>query len=225
MTYGIRDGRITYSTGSTGTPKKIWHSELKLNLACEVYKRTHNLNSRSSILNFLTTDHIGGLMMNLAGEYVGCKVTQTKLNPFSYLDKLRDYSHTMLTDSTITALRKVKQFDDYDFTDKFLHVGTEPHTMENIIALVERGATVFCNWGMTEIGPVCVNTTFEPYDVDRVKRYFEPGALLGDNFEIEWKIDDGELVVRSEVSIYKDWYYTGDNVKYENDTLYFIGRR
>lgn len=221
----VDDGRITYSSGTTGKPKRIWHSAEKLNLVSEVYKRTHDLTENSSILNFLSLDHIGGLALTLAGEYVGCKVTQTKFNPYTYLEELRPYSHTMLTDTTITGIRKVKQFNDYDFSGTFIHVGTEPHTIDNIVALVERGATVFCNWGMTECGPLCVNTTFQPYDTEHVKRMFEPGALLGDNIEIEWKIDDGELVVRSEMSIYRDWYYTGDNVKYENGALYYISRR
>lgn len=220
----IRDGRVTFSTGSTGTPKKIWHSADKLNLSSEVYRRSHDLTITSSILNFLPLTHIGGLALTLAGHYVGCEVVQTKFTPYSFLNKLREHSHTMVTDTTITVLRKTKQFQDYSFENKFIHNGTEPHSVDNVIALVERGATVLCNWGMTECGPLCINTTFKPYDVDHVKEMFAPGALLGDNFEVEWKIDDGELVIRSDMSIYKDWYYTGDIVKYENDALYYIRR-
>lgn len=220
----IRDGRVTFSTGSTGTPKKIWHSADKLNLSSEVYRRSHDLTITSSILNFLPLTHIGGLALTLAGHYVGCEVVQTKFTPYSFLNQLREHSHTMVTDTTITVLRKTKQFQDYSFENKFIHNGTEPHSVDNVIALVERGATVLCNWGMTECGPLCINTTFKPYDVDHVKEMFAPGALLGDNFEVEWKIDDGELVIRSDMSIYKDWYYTGDIVKYENDALYYIRR-
>jgi len=226
MMHPVSEGRITLSSGTTNTPKKIWHSKDKLNLTSEVYKRTHDLDSSSRIINFMPLYHIGGLALHLAGEYVGAKVTNIDFNAYNFLDQLRDYSHTMLPDSSITALRKTKSFDDYDFTGKFLHCGSEPHQKENILSLVERGGTVFCNWGMTEIGPICVHTTFQPYDTESVEKYFAPGYLLGDNFEIEWKIDDdGELIVRSDMSIYRDWFYTGDIVKYENETLYYIRRR
>jgi long-subunit acyl-CoA synthetase (AMP-forming) len=223
--YPVSEGRITFSSGTTNTSKKIWHSKDKLNLTSEIYKKTHNLDATSSILNFLPLTHIGGLALDLAGRYVGAKVTNIKFNPFNFLNELETYSHTMLPDSSITVLRKTKGFNDYDFSGKFIHCGTEPHNVENILSLVERGAKVFCNWGMTEIGPICVHTTFEPYETQKVKEYFWPGYLLGDNFEIEWKIEDGELVVRSETSIYRDWFYTGDIVKYENGTLYYIKRR
>jgi len=225
MLYPVGGGCITFSSGTTGTPKRIWHSRAKINSALKVYKRTHDLDSSSRVLNFLSLDHIGGLMMDLSGKYVGAEVSNIQFNVYKFLDELKEYSHTMLPDSSITALRKTKNFTHYNFSNKFIHCGTEPHTKENIRALVERGATVFCNWGMTEIGPICIHTTFKPHDVDSVERYFAPGALLGDNFEIEWKIDDGELVVRSPMSIYKDWHYTGDIVNYENNTLYYIRRR
>ena len=223
--YPVSEGRVTFSSGTTNTPKKIWHSKEKLNLTSEVYKRTHNLDASCRILNFMPRYHIGGLALELAGEYVGALVTNIEFNPYGFLEQLKEYSHTMLPDSSITALRKTKKFDDYNFSNKFLHCGSEPHKKENILSLVERGGTVFCNWGMTEIGPICIHTTFEPYDTDRVEKYFEPGFLLGDNFEIEWKTEDGELVVRSDMSIYKDWFYTGDVVKYINGILYFIKRR
>jgi len=225
VVYPVTDGRITLSSGTTGTPKRIWHPKEKLNLALEVYRKTHNLDKTSRTLNFLSLDHIGGLMMHLSAEYVGAHVDNVKFNAYSFLEQLNDYSHTMLPDSTITALRKTKGFDNYNFTDKFIHCGTEPHNKENTLALVERGATVFCNWGMTEIGPICIHTTFQPYDVEAVEKYFAPGALLGDNFEIDWKLEDDELIVRSDMSVYRDWFYTNDIVKYENNTLYYIRRR
>lgn len=221
----VSDGIITYSSGTTGTPKRIWHSKDKLNLALEVYKRTNLFDSSSKVLNFLSLQHIGGLMMDLSAKYVGAKCDNIKFNAFTFLDQLSEYSHTMLPDSSISALRKTKRFNDYDFSNKFIHCGTEPHNKENIKALVEQGATAFCNWGMTEVGPICIHTTFQPYDTEAVERYFAPGALLGDNFEVEWKLDDGELVVRSDMSIYRDWHYTGDIVHYENETLYYIRRR
>lgn len=226
MIYPVNEGHITFSSGTTNVPKKIWHPKEKLNATSEIYKRTHSLDSKSSILNFMPLTHIGGLALNLAGQYVGAKVTNIKFNAYNFLPQLKNYSHTMLPDRTISALRNTERFADYDFKNKFIHCGSEPHHVENILSLVERGATVFCNWGMTEIGPICVHTTFEPYDINRVKQYFNPGYLLGDNFEIEWKIDDdGELIVKSETSIYREWFYTGDIVKYENGALYYIKRR
>ena len=223
--YPISEGRITFSSGTTNTPKKIWHPKDKLNLTSEVYKRTHNLDASSRILNFMPRYHIGGLALELAGQYVGASVTNIEFNAYNFLDQLDDYSHTMLPDSSISALRKTKKFNDYNFKDKFLHCGTEPHKKENILSLVERGGTAFCNWGMTEIGPICIHTTFKPYDTERVEKYFKPGFLLGDNFEIEWKTDSDELVVRSEMSIYKDWFYTGDIVKFVDGALYYVKRR
>ena len=121
--YPVSEGRVTFSSGTTNTPKKIWHSKEKLNLTSEVYKRTHNLDASCRILNFMPRYHIGGLALELAGEYVGALITNVEFNPYGFLEQLKEYSHTMLPDSSITALRKTKKFDDYNFSNKFLFSG------------------------------------------------------------------------------------------------------
>jgi len=84
-----------------------------------------------------------------------------------------------------------------------------------------------CNWGMTEIGPIAINTVFD--SLDKVTRYqqqaLETGSLMGDRYYCDYKIEDGCLVVKGDSCIYPDWFNTLDRVAMNNDgAMYHLGR-
>jgi len=100
-------------------------------------------------------------------------------------------------------------------------------SFEIIEAFVARGAVFMCNWGMTEIGPIAINTVFD--SLNKVMEYrahaITGASLLGDRFYCETKVEDGELYVRGDCCVYKDWFCTGDAVVVnEKDALYYLGR-
>jgi hypothetical protein len=92
---------------------------------------------------------------------------------------------------------------------------------------VARGAVFMCNWGMTEIGPITINTVFDSLDkVAEYRAHQVTGAsLLGDRFYCETRIADDLLYVRGESCVYEDWFCTGDRVAVNrHDAMYYLGR-
>ena len=84
-----------------------------------------------------------------------------------------------------------------------------------------------CNWGMTEVGPITINTVFDSLDkVAEYRAHRVTGAsLLGDRFYCETRIADGLLYVRGECCVYEDWFCTGDRVAVNrHEAMYYLGR-
>ncbi len=84
-----------------------------------------------------------------------------------------------------------------------------------------------CNWGMTEIGPVAINTIFD--SPDKVQRYqqqaLDTGSLMGDRYYCDYKIENGCLLVKAETCIYPDWFNTQDRIALNSDgAMYHLGR-
>ena len=105
-------------------------------------------------------------------------------------------------------------FDTCDLSGKWILGGSDPVPWEIIEAFVSKGAIVQPNWGMSEIGPIAINIVFDSMDkVQQVKQSAPEGyTVLGDTYWCEWKIDNFELVVKSDTCIYDDWFYTKDLV-------------
>ena len=71
------------------------------------------------------------------------------------------------------------------------------------------------NWGMTEIGPCAINTTFN--DTEKVLEYKKrsiEGTLMGDNLYCDTKLEDSTLHVKGDISVFgNNWFNTKDKVK------------
>ena len=83
------------------------------------------------------------------------------------------------------------------------------------------------NWGMTEIGPCAINTTFK--DIKTVMKYKNrslTGTLMGNKTYCETKIVNNTLRVKGNISVFGDnWFDTKDIVKLnKNKEYYFQGR-
>jgi long-subunit acyl-CoA synthetase (AMP-forming) len=125
------------------------------------------------------------------------------------------------------VLMLTKNFNTLDLGGVFVTCGSESVPFDIIEAFVERGAEFMCNWGMTEIGPVTINTVFDT--LEKVKQYREQalaeGTLLGDRYYCEYKVVDDELWVRGDVCVYDDWFNTQDLVALnEQGAMYHLGR-
>ena len=102
-------------------------------------------------------------------------------------------------------------------------MGSDKIPNNHVIEFLNKGATVICNWGMSEVGPVAINSTYT-----KLQQFYEDMeedvSVLGKNKFCDVKIVDEELVVRGTISVYKDWFYTGDKVILKNNKIYYVDR-
>ena len=83
------------------------------------------------------------------------------------------------------------------------------------------------NWGMTEIGPCAINTTFNNTEkvLEYKKRSIE-GTLMGDNLYCDTKLEEGTLHVKGDISVFgNNWFNTKDKVKKNNNNEFYIQGR
>jgi hypothetical protein len=119
-----------------------------------------------------------------------------------------------------------KDFYNLDLTGIHITCGAEPVTWDIIEAFVNRGATVLANWGMSEVGPIAINTLFKTADeVDHFKGLCPSNAtILGNVTACDYKIVDSELWIKGDISICQDWYATKDRVIEIDGILFYQGR-
>jgi len=151
------------SSGTTGEPKLIWRSPDNLRACNEVAIHAQQLTSKSKILTVTKTDHAGGLLLQTLPAYtLGCKVIDVeKFNPWTFIKKVKGYTHTFLTPEQMKAVMMTKGFRDCDLTGIRILGGSNPVSYDMIEAFVSKGALVQPNWGMSEIGPIAINIVFD----------------------------------------------------------------
>ena len=217
------------SSGTTGEPKRIFQSPAKLKAANKVAVEAQNITADSRILTVCRMTHAGGLLAQTMPAWsVAAHVEIKPFNAFTFSRDIKGFTHTHLTPMHCKLLMQTKNFHSLELDGVFVACGSDNVTFEIIQAFVERGAVFMCNWGMTEIGPVTINTVFDT--LQKVKQYREQapaeGSLLGDRYFCDYRIIDDELWVRGDVCVYHDWYNTHDLVMLNGQgALYHLGRR
>jgi acyl-CoA synthetase (AMP-forming)/AMP-acid ligase II len=225
----LANGFELQSSGTTGAPKRIFQTPAKLQAANKAAVDAQNITAQSRVLTVCRMTHAGGLLaQTLPAWSVQAHVEVKPFNAFTFCRDIYGYTHTHLTPMHCKLLMQTKNFRTLDLGGVFVACGSENVTFDIIEAFVERGAVFMCNWGMTEIGPITINTVFDT--LDKVKQYREQaladGSLLGDRYYCEYKIIDGELWVRGDVCVYEDWFNTHDLVALnEQGAMYHLGRR
>jgi acyl-CoA synthetase (AMP-forming)/AMP-acid ligase II len=225
----LANGFELKSSGTTGEPKHIFQSPAKLLAANKIAAAAQNITKQSRILTVCRMTHAGGLLaQTLPGLSVHAHVEIKPFNAFTFARDIDGYTHTHLTPMHCKLLMQTKSFPTLDFNGVFVTCGSDNVSFETIEAFVERGAIFMCNWGMTEIGPVTINTVFDT--LEKVKQYREQaladGTLLGDRYFCEYRIIDDELWVRGDVCVYEDWFNTHDLVALnEQGAMFHLGRR
>jgi acyl-CoA synthetase (AMP-forming)/AMP-acid ligase II len=224
----LASGFELQSSGTTGTPKRIFQTPAKLLAANRVAVDAQRITAKSRVLTVCRMSHAGGLLaQTLPAWSVQAHVEIKPFNAFSFCRDISGYTHTHLTPTHCRLLMQTKNFRTLELGGVFVTCGSDNVSFDIIEAFVERGAVFMCNWGMTEIGPVTINTVFDT--LAKVKQYREQalagGNLLGDRFYCEYKIIDDELWVRGDVCVYKDWFNTHDLVAVnEQGAMYHLGR-
>lgn len=215
----LKNGCNISSSGTTGTPKLIYRSSNNIDICNETSIKVQMLDRSSKVYTVTRMTHAGGLLLQtLPAHTLGCDILIEKFNPYKFLDKFKNYSHTFLPPTMCESLFKVKNFDSYDFSNKIICTGSDPTPAWHIQNFIDRGATVIANWGMSEIGPNVINKVYRKGDI-------ADDLILGDTFWCDWKIEQNELIVRSPMCVYEGWFKTGDIVELKLNKLFSRGRK
>ena len=173
--------------------------------------------------------HAGGLLaQTLPAWSVGAHVEVKPFNAYTFWRDIKGFTHTHLTPLHCIMLMQTKNFNSLDLSGVFVACGSDHVTFEIMDAFVERGAICMCNWGMTEIGPVAINTIFDT--AEKIKDYREQslssGTLMGDRYFCDYKIVANELWVRGDICVHPDWFNTRDLVAMNAaGAMYHLGRK
>jgi acyl-CoA synthetase (AMP-forming)/AMP-acid ligase II len=220
----LQEGITIQSSGTSGLPKSFFQSPQKLKYANLVAIEAQELSIASVVYTCCKVTHAGGLLaQTLPALSIGAKVDIVQFNAWEFVRVIGNYTHTHITPLHAKAIMLTKGFKDLDLTGIWITCGADPVTWDVIDAFVSKGATFMVNWGMSEIGPVAINKVFKDKEETNYLK-INDATILGDRFYCDWKIDNNELVVKSNICIYDDWYYTKDKVLLTNNVLYYTGR-
>lgn len=223
----LNNGVSITSSGTTGEPKTIFRSPENLKKVIEVAIDAQQITKKSKILTVTRMTHAGGLLtQSLPGYTLGCDIKIQQFNAYTFLKDFQEYTHTFLTPAHMWALMQTKDFQKADLSGKWILGGSDPVTWEMIEAFTSKGAIVQPNWGMSEVGPITINSIFtKETDLSIYKNLCRSDAtILGDNFYVDWKIDNDILYVKGDLVYKEGWLRTGDRVKFDNGILFYLGR-
>ena len=224
----LKNGIELSSSGTTGSPKKIYQSPSKLKNANKAARECQKISSKSKIYTVCKMQHAGGLLaQTLPAFEVGANIDIEEFNAYKFCKKITNYTHTHLTPNHAKAIRLTKSFKDIDLNGIWVTCGSKPVEWDLIIDFVKKGCNFMVNWGMTEIGPCAINTVFK--NLESVLDYKERainGTLIGDKTYCDTKIINNKLYVKGSISVFNDkWFDTKDIVALnKNNEFYIQGR-
>tara|TARA_B100000768_G_scaffold172685_1_gene181187 strand:- start:149 stop:859 length:711 start_codon:yes stop_codon:yes gene_type:complete len=224
----LKNGIELSSSGTTGSPKKIYQSPSKLKNANKVARECQKISSKSKIYTVCKMQHAGGLLaQTLPAFEVGADIDIEEFNAYKFCKKITNYTHTHLTPNHAKAIRLTKSFKNIDLNGIWVTCGSEPVEWDLIIDFVKKGCNFMVNWGMTEIGPCAINTVFK--NLESVLDYKERainGTLIGDKTYCDTKIRNNKLYVKGNISVFNDkWFDTKDIVALNKNKEFYIQGR
>ena len=222
----LKNGTTIRSSGTTGDPKQIYRSPSNLKACIDVAVSAQQLTQRSRVLTVTRMTHAGGLLTQTLPAYsIGADFKIQQFNAFTFLKDFADYTHTFLTPAHMTALMKTKGFKNCNLSGKWILGGSDPVSWEMIEAFVSKGAVVQPNWGMSEVGPIVINTVFDTIDkVQEYKQRVNSQTILGDTVYCDIKIIDNVLYVKGNLCYVEGWHKTNDIVDNIDNIFIYNGR-
>ena len=223
----LNTGITISSSGTSGDPTQYFQPPSKLKAANIVARDSQHITNLSKIYTCCKLTHAGGLLaQTLPALEIGAEVCIKNFSAYDFIKDIPYFTHTHLTPLHAKAIMLTKGFEFLNFKGIWITCGAEPVSWQIIESFVSKGATFMVNWGMSEIGPIAINTVFDDlYKVIEYKEYATTDiSILGDNFYCDYKIENGELVVKGDICVFDGWYNTKDKVKLINDILFYQGR-
>ncbi len=224
----LRQGFELQSSGTTDSAKILFQTPEKLAAANTVALESQGITRHSRVLTVCSLNHAGGMLaQTLPALSIGAYVDIRTFNAYRFWQDVRGFTHTHLTPTHCHMLMNTRTFAEVDLSGLFITCGSNIVEFDIVEAFVRRGATFMCNWGMTEIGPIAINTIFDSLDkLDRYRQQApDAGTLMGDRYYCDYKIEHGCLHVKGAICIYADWFNTQDCVVINNEgAMYYLGR-
>ncbi len=152
---------LVYTSGTTGQPKGVVHTQSGLIWNCVISRHAHELTQIDHVLSVLPMFHVGGLcIQTLPALHAGALVTLHKrFDPAAWLADV-EQRRPSLSLMVPTTLRAVLAHPDFAKTDisslKLLVAGSSTIPASMIAALHARGVPVGQVYGATETGPVSI---------------------------------------------------------------------
>jgi len=93
----LKEGCVISSSGTTGTPKKIYRDPNNLKACNKVAIEAQKITKNSSIYTCTRMTHAGGLLLQTLPAYtLGCDITIEKFNAYTFLKRLKYHTHTFI---------------------------------------------------------------------------------------------------------------------------------
>ena len=224
----LNEGTTIYTSGTTGPSKPIHQPVAKIKSANKVARDVQMITKDSKVYTVCSMNHAGGLFaQTLPAIEVKAQVYIESFNPYSWVKKIKDFTHSHLTPGMAEAITKTKSWKDIDLTGKIIACGSDRVPANTINQFVDKGCTFIANWGMSEIGPVAINETFTPSSLEAKDMDIDGRTctLMGNEIFAETKIIKDELYVKGDICVYDEWFATGDVVKFHNERYWYYGRQ
>lgn len=222
------NGKTLYTSGTTGKPKEIFKSPKNVASVCAANIKMQELTSNSRVYTCIDPDRAGGLFIQtLPALNIGASVTIKEFNAYKFVREIGSYTHTAITPRIAKIIASTKNFDKLDLSGIIINIGSEPVKFDYIKPLVERGARVTISWGASEVGPLAsVSWINSMSDIERLESIAPHGTTpMGEEQYFEWKISPrGTLLAKGDITIYDDWWDTGDLVYHVGGCLFYRGR-
>lgn len=237
---------LVYTSGTTGKPKGVLHSQAGLVWNCVIATHAQELTQDDHVLSTLPMFHVGGLcIQTLPALHAGATVT---LHPrFEAGAWLADVARRRPTLSLMVpaTLRAVLDHPDFAKTDlaslKLLVAGSSTIPASMIAAIHARGLPVGQVYGATETGPVSIYLRRE-----EAMRHAGSAGKAGIHVEVRLVRETGEAAAHGEVgevwvrapnllqgywadpdnpAFADGWFHTGDLAR-QNDAGFYeiVGR-
>jgi acyl-CoA synthetase (AMP-forming)/AMP-acid ligase II len=223
----MEKGITISSSGTSGDPKLFYQSPAKLSAANQVARTAQKISADSKIYTCCKITHAGGLLaQTLPALAIGVKVDIVPFTAYDFVRDIHYYTHSHITPLHAKAIMLTKGFRSLDLSGVWITCGADPVSWDIIEAFVDRGAILMTNWGMSEVGPVAINTVFD--SMAKVKEYRaicpSDASILGDVSYCDYKVENNELHVAGDICIYDGWYATKDRVTVRDGILFYQGR-
>ena len=224
----LQQGFELQSSATTGPARPIFQPPQKLAAANQDAIEAQGLTPASRVLTVCRMTHAGGVLaQTLPALSIGARVDIKPFSAFGFWQDIQGYTHTHLTPAHCQMLVNTRSFQQVNFDGLFITCGSDHVPFSIIEAFVRHQAVFMCNWGMTEIGPIVINTVFD--SIDKVREYrhhaIDGGTLMGDRCYCDYKIVDDELWVQGASCVYDGWYNSKDRVAINSaGHLYHMGR-
>ena len=243
---------IMYTSGTTGFPKGVMHSQENFILTSEAFVERIHLQPGERVLCILPLYHINALFYSLGGALAcgGTLILCSKFSASNFWNYAKEKEATevniIASVGNILAKRSREEFNPGHKISK-IYGAPISKDIDKVFREEFNVSTLIEGYGMTEIPGATVNPFFEPKigsmgkpgrHPDHSKNFAELKIVGEDGHEVKTG-EQGELYVKTPIVMkgyYKDeaktkdsfdgeWFKTGDIVKKDDeDYYYFISR-